>query len=241
MALRATLYGDEERDREVELDSRLMKELTDSSLLWVDLDEIDEKELLDVARTLDLSEAAVRGLSQDGSIAEMERFPDCVRLRLVAVQPDETDGDRRSVPPLETARIDIVAAPNRVVTAHHGRVAAFDAFTDTIHGDTRLGTLDAATFMAALVDQVLASYLEAVEDVERRVDALDELALRSPDPESFLDEIVAVRRRIGVLRRALAKLRVALVPLGRPDMESPELGKPWPGVLERLERAIDAV
>jgi Mg2+ and Co2+ transporter CorA len=171
----------------------------------------------------------------------MQRFPDCIRLRLVAVQPGQTGDHRRPMPRLETAAIDIVAAPNVVVTAHDGSVAAFDAFMDTMHGDTRLGTLDAATFMAALVDQVLASYLEAVEDVERRVDALDELALRSPDPESFLDEIVDARRRVGALRRTLAPLRVALVPLGRPDMEIPELGKPWPGVLDRLERTIDAV
>ena len=241
MTLHATLYGDKERDREVELDSKLVKELTDSSLLWVDLDEVDETELRNVARTLELPEAAMRGLAGDGSPAEMERFPDCIRLRLVAVQPTEPGGGRRPMPELETAAIDIVAAANVVVTAHDGTVAAFDAFTDAMHGDTRLGTLDAATFMAALVDQVLTSYLESVEDIERRVDALDDLALRSPDPESFLDEIVSVRRRVGALRRTLAPLRVALVPLGRPDMEIPELGKPWPGVLDRLERTIDSV
>ena len=174
-------------------------------------------------------------------LAEMVRFPDCIRLRLVAVQPAEPDGSRGRMPGLETATIDIVAAKNMVVTAHEGSVAAFDAFNRSMHGDTRLGTLDAAAFMAALVDQVLASYLEVVEEIERRVDALDELALRSPDPESFLDETVATRRRVALLRRALAPLRVALVPLGRPDLEIPELGTPWPGVLDRLERTIDAV
>jgi Mg2+ and Co2+ transporter CorA len=241
MTLRGTLYGGEERDREVELDAKLVKSLSDTNLLWVDLDAIDEGRLAEVAGTLGLPEQAVGGIAERESMAEMVRFPDCIRLRLVAVQPAEPDGRRRRMPMLEMATIDIVAAQNMVVTAHEGTVAAFDAFNSSMHGDTRLGTLDAATFMAALVDQVLASYLEAVEEIERRVDALDELALRSPDPDSFLDETVAARRRVGVLRRALAPLRVALVPLGRPDVEIPELGKPWPGVLDRLERTIDAV
>jgi CHAD domain-containing protein len=56
-------------------------------------------------------------------------------------------------------------------------VAAFEAFTEALHGDTQLGTLDAGNFMAALIDEVLASYLTEVEDIERRIDALDEEAL----------------------------------------------------------------
>jgi magnesium transporter len=238
---RATLYGGRERDREVDLDAKLVSSLTKSKLLWVDLDEVNDGELEEVARTLDLSEEAMRGIARRGSLAEMERFPDCIRLRLVAVQPSE-DGDRkRRQLRIETEAIDIVAAPNIVVTAHDGSVAAFDTFTDALHGDTQLGTLDAATFMAALVDQVLATYLTEVEDIEQRVDALDELALRSRDTELVLGEIVRLRRRVGALRRALAPLRVALAPLGRPDMDIPGLGKPWPGVMDRLERAIDAV
>jgi magnesium transporter len=238
---RATLYGGRERDREVDLDAKLVSSLTKSKLLWVDLDEVNDGELEEVARTLDLSEEAMRGIARRGSLAEMERFPDCIRLRLVAVQPSD-DGERKRRPPrIDTEAIDIVAAPNIVVTAHDGSVAAFETFTEALHGDTNLGTLDAATFMAALVDQVLATYLTEVEDIEQRVDALDELALRSRDTELVLGEIVRLRRRVGMLRRALAPLRVALAPLGRPDMDIPGLGKPWPGVMDRLERAIDAV
>jgi Mg2+ and Co2+ transporter CorA len=91
------------------------------------------------------------------------------------------------------------------------------------------------------VDTVLTGYLRVVEDVERRVDALDEQALRSADPEVFLHEVVALRRRVAMLRRSLAPLRVALAPLARPDAENPEVGKPWPGLLDRLERVIDTV
>jgi Mg2+ and Co2+ transporter CorA len=54
--------------------------------------------------------------------------------------------------------------------------------------------------------------------------------------------VLALRRRIARLRRALAPNREALSPLERPDFElRKDLGTVWPGTIQRLERAIDAV
>ena len=81
-----------------------------------------------------------------------------------------------------------------------------------------------------------------MEAIERRIDGLDELALRHPRRNGVLAEIVALRRRIGVIRRTLAPHRVAFAALARPEMELyEELGRPWPGLTERLERTLDAV
>jgi Mg2+ and Co2+ transporter CorA len=101
--------------------------------------------------------------------------------------------------------------------------------------------LDAADFLTVLVDSVLAIYLQAVESIERRIDALDEVALRSSDADTFLRELVTLRRRVAILRRGLAPHRWAFAALARPDFELEGLGKPWPGVIDRLDRAIDAV
>ncbi|HEX6140714.1 MAG TPA: CorA family divalent cation transporter [Candidatus Limnocylindria bacterium] len=269
MTLRATLFDGRGHDREVELTKATIKGLTSDRLLWVDVDEVDEEALEKVEKALGLPHAAVAGVLRRDMRAELERFPELIRLRVMAAQPvtDEeptpaSRGGRIGAAPvrrnggkgrngrngngaragaLETAAIDILAAPNLVVTVHHGSIVAFDAFVETIHGDTRLGLLDAASFMAALVDSVLAVYLTLIEEIERRIDVLDELALRSGDAEFFLGEVVLLRRRVAAVRRALAPLRVALAPLTRPDLEIPELGKPWPGLVERLERTIDTV
>lgn len=246
MSLRATLYDANGRDREVELSADVVKSLARDTLLWVDLDEIDDEELTRVGEALKLPGQALRSIAERETRAQLERFPQLIRLRVVAAQPAPRDGgadDRgaRRRAKLETAIIDILAAQNLVVTVHDGSVVAFDEFERGIHGETRFGKLDAASFMAALIDSVLGVYLAVVEDVERRVDALDEQALRSGNAEVFLAEVVALRRRVAGLRRALAPLRVALAPLARPDMEIPELGEPWPGLLDRLERVIDTV
>ncbi|HEY8178827.1 MAG TPA: CorA family divalent cation transporter, partial [Candidatus Limnocylindria bacterium] len=87
----------------------------------------------------------------------------------------------------------------------------------------------------------LAVYLELVEAIVRRIDALDEIAIRSSGARTFLEEVVRLRRRVAILRRALAPHRWAFAPLARPDFEVEGLGKPWPGIVDRLDRTIDAV
>ena len=67
------------------------------------------------------------------------------------------------------------------------------------------------------------------------------MALRTSDADTFLREVVVLRRRIAILRRGLAPHRWAFAPLARPDFELEGLGKPWPGIMDRLETALDAV
>lgn len=235
MATRSVLFSAKERDRQVELDAALVADLVDETLLWVDLDGADDDELREIGRLLDLPDAAIGSVLQASDRAALERYPDALRLRLVAVGMSADDEDVESRP------VDIVAARNRVLTVHRGVIGDFERFLAGIHGPTRLGLLHAAGFVSALVDSVLGGYLEVIEDIERRVDALDEQALRTGDPEVFLRDVVSLRRRVARLRRALAPLRPAIAPLGRPDLEIPGLGEPWSGLPDRLERVIDTV
>jgi Mg2+ and Co2+ transporter CorA len=236
MPMRAILYSAsaDERHREVELDEELVRSLVDDTMLWVHLDGHDEEALRQAAETLGLPDEAIAGALAGGTRAELERFPEAFRLRVVAVTEDENGR-------ISPSPVDIVAARNRALTIHDGRLEPLDEFERGTRGETVLGRLEVASFVSAIVDSIIADFLRVVEDVERRVDALDEEALKTADPEVFLRDVVVLRRRVGSLRRALAPLRVALAPLARPDAENPEFGKPWPGLLDRLERAIDAV
>jgi magnesium transporter len=121
-------------------------------------------------------------------------------------------------------------------------VAALERLDALTEGETRLGALDAAGFVADVADEVLTGYLEVVEDIEREIDRLDERALRADRGDDILGEIVALRRRIGRLRRTLAPQRVVFAGLARPAMALDEdFGQPWPRLTDRLDRTIDAV
>ena len=242
VALRATLYDADGRDREVELQPGIVDGLGERQLLWVDLDGRDEEGIARLVEIFGLPDETAKVLASDRAVAQLLRYPDRVHLRLVAMQPnhpDEAANDRLAA--FGPTSIDIIVGENVVITGHRGQLTAFDQFEDQIRGDSALGALYAADFLTVLVDSVLAVYLQIVESIERRIDAIDEVALRTSEAKAFLREVVVLRRRVAILRRGLAPHRWAFAALARPDFELEGVGKPWPGILERLDKAVDAV
>lgn len=193
-----------------------------------------------MAAALGIDDHLVRQLGRESGRAEMTEHADHIHLVLQGMdRPPEGSADFAEPTRHE---IDLVAGRNWVVSVHSEPVAALDRIDDLAHGDTRFGALDAAGFLAAIIDEVLAGYLALAEDIEREIDRLDERALQSRPSREILARIVLLRRRIGAIRRSLTPHRLALAALARPEMELfEELGRPWPGVNERLERAIDSV
>ena len=115
-------------------------------------------------------------------------------------------------------------------------------FVDTLEGETQLGALDAADLLSSLVDEVIVGYYMLAEMIEREIDELDQRALHGRRQDDVLGGIVAVRRRIGLIRRVLAPHRDALATLARPEMHVEEIvGQPWPGLANRLEGAMAAI
>jgi magnesium transporter len=241
VALCAVLYDAKGRDREVEVHPGLADELDEHHLLWIDVDGRDEAAMDSLREAVHLPDESMRLLADEERSAQLIRYPDRVHLRLIAMQAQERSGNGPDTDLPQSAPIDVVVARNTVVTVHAGEIAAFEAFQGHIRGDTQLGHLDAADLLSALVDSVLTVYLELVESIVRRIDALDEIAIRASEAQTFLQEVVRLRRRVAVLRRALAPHRWAFAPLARPDFELEDLGKPWPGIVDQLDRTIDAV
>lgn len=132
-----------------------------------------------------------------------------------------------------------MAGPNIVLSVHDGPVAALKRFDDGLDGDSRLGLLDAADLLSSLVDEVITGYFQVAELIEREIDALDQRALTGKRREEILAGIVALRRRIGFVRRTLAPHRDAVATFGRPEMRVEEtVGTPWAGLIDRVEGAI---
>jgi Mg2+ and Co2+ transporter CorA len=210
-------------------------------LRWIDLDERDPETLEAVAAAVGLERRMLGRLTAATERADLTQHPDHIHLVLQALDasPTETDGGEAA---LVRRPVDVVAGRDWVVTVHDGRLPALERLDATTEGETRLGALDAAGFVAAVADEILADYLGLVEDVEREIDRLDERALRRRPDGEILVQIVRVRRRIGLIRRTLAPHRVAFAALARPEMAlHDELGQPWPGLTDRLDRALDAV
>lgn len=213
-------------------------------LLWIDLEERSPDDLAAVAEAVGIEGPLLARLATAPVRADLTQHPDHIHLVLQAMEGADPDSKQRaglSAPPNPRA-LDIVAGHGWVVTIHDGPLRALARLDASTEGETRLGALDAAGFLATVADEVITGYFEIVEQIEREIDGLDERALQRRVHDDILVRIVAVRRRVGLIRRTLAPHRVAFAALARPEMELHEkLGRPWPGLTERLDRAIEAV
>jgi magnesium transporter len=234
MGIRSRLYDARGDDKEVELSASVVRKLTDETLLWVDVETLEPAGLELLEAAFHFPAPITSALASPDDEPRLVRTPEAILLTVLSIE--DRDGNGKIVP------VDIVAQRNVVVTVHAGPVAALEEFASHVDDEQALGRLDAGSFIGGLVDTMLGSFRREVEEIELRVDKLDEIALRGEDPGDFLQKVVALRRRAAMLRRSLVPQRETFSPLSRPDFELHEdLGKPWPGLVDRLEQAISGV
>lgn len=234
MTLRAVLYDAKGEDRTVDLDADDLTRVPNDRLLWIDIDAREIGDLAKAAAAVGLESEGLRRLSSVDRHPRLLRLPERIVLTLGTVDPEDLEARRRE--------LDIVVGANHVITVHDEPLATLDSFRKEIDQEEELGRLDAAAFTAGLIDTVIAAFFQQIEAIERDIDALDELAVRSRGGDAFLGDVLTLRRRIARLRRVLAPNREALLPLERPDFElRTDLGPIWPGIVQRLERAIDGL
>jgi magnesium transporter len=191
--------------------------------------------IAEVVRLLGLEDIDLDRMRSDGR-ARLTRTTDRLHVTLEAMETDEGDGR------VVRREIDILAAPNIVLTVHAGPVAALERFRAGLDGETRLGKLRAGDLMSSLIDEVIVGYFLLAELIEREIDELDQRALHGRSGDDTLGAIVALRRRIGLIRRTLAPHRDALSTLALPELDVEEtVGRPWPGLVDRLDAAMAAI
>ena len=239
--VRAHLYDSGGRDGDVDFGPDLSVDLGKDQLLWVELEGRDPEKLAMVAKVLGLELSLSGRLLKATGKPGLIQYPDHFHLILEALEvPDSLASAVDSAP--VRREVDVVAGKNWVLTVHDGPVEALGRVDEATEGDTRLGALDAAGFLANIADEVIVGYFGLVDDLGREIDRLDDMALRAKPRDDILGRIVRLRRLIGVIRRSLVAHRPAFAALARPEMElHEELGKPWPGLGDRLERAVEAV
>jgi Mg2+ and Co2+ transporter CorA len=177
---------------------------------------------------------ALESMANEAGQARLIRHGEFIHLTVLSVEA--ADGSLRK------REVDLLAGPNIVVTIHDGPVSAITNFDELIKGDSLIGELDSASFVAALVDSILSSYFVRIEEIEQAIDRLDELALRGREGDLFLQEVLAQRRQIALLRRTVAPHREAFAPLARADFGLDEaISRRWPPLIDRLERVIDSI
>jgi magnesium/cobalt transport protein CorA len=233
MTVESRRFDADGTDEAVELDQKVVDGLTDRQLLWVDVHGDDEEELRLVAEVLGVERQSIHNLLKPIGRPRLDVLAQYFEINVVAL------GDEDS--PLE---MSLLAGQNWLATFHRDDLPFLDDLVAQMGPDTELGRLTAPSFLAAILDWQVGTYFEAVDELERAVDKLDDRALREPAREGVLRDLIRVRRRIAKVRRLLTPHREVFAALARPDFEvvaSSESAAYFRALVDRLERAISAI
>ena len=216
----------------------LVEGLKERQLLWVDIDVDESGDLDGLDEILGVDRDDLTWTDDgDGTDTRLRLSEERLVITLDSLEPGKKDKTR-----IDHTQVRLLAGKNLVVSSHEGPSLTLARYAAELSGETRLGALTAASLLSTLTDEIIAGYFRVGEMIEQQIDELDQRALDGKRGDDVLAAMVALRRRIGLVRRLLARHRDAIAALGRPEMQVEELiGEPWPGLGDRLERAIDAV
>jgi magnesium transporter len=189
--------------------------LNGSKLLWVDIDRRGSEGAAKIARAFALDDATRDRLADSPGRAV---FADYGRyIHVTTYSPTEEDAEDDD----DLIALDCVVGDKWVITAHDRPIPVLQEFSERASGSGDTGVLDGPAFLATLLEWVLGAYSGAFERLEERLEEFDVQAMRGQgSPERDIERLIAERRRVGVLRRALAAHRSALAALTHPELEA---------------------
>jgi magnesium transporter len=234
--VRARRFDADRTDVVLSFDQAMTSRPTDRQLLWIDIvRDLESDEADKLARRFDFDTATRSALERPGDRPRLALQGAYLLVRVKAEPSDKR--------PAETRWIDIVAGRNLVITRHEGPIGFLDDIDERINADTSIGTLDAAAFLASLLDSVVTSYFNAVDAIQDRVDELDAMSMRDQRRRRLLEDLVALRHRIAQLRRLLTDQRSVFASLAGPEVVqvAGEQAAPLQAVAARFESAVGAV
>lgn len=228
----AILFDRDEVEQLADLEDR-PKRLRGSKLLWVDVSERTSECASRVASAFGLEASTRDRLASSEERAVFNDFGRYIHVTTYSpCQEDEKD---------DLIAMECVVGENWVITAHDRPISVLEAFSERVSGSGDTGVLDGPAFLATLLEWVLGAYSAAFERIEERLEEFDVNAMRGEGKDEDIEQLVSMRREVGVLRRALAAHRSALVALTHPELEAlgnNASGERFQSLLQRFEATV---
>ena len=184
--------------------------------VWVGLHKPDEDELARVKEVYGLHPLALEDALTAHQRPKLERYDDTLFLVLKTLwYVDEFDA-------VETGEINLFVGSNFVVSVRHGEGNALHQARTDLEGMAAVLKHGPSAVVYAVCDQVVDRYEEVAGDLQEDVDEVE--------TSVFSDGRTDDSRRIYLLKRELAEMRRAVIPLREPMLRF--AGKAVPGIAE---------
>jgi Mg2+ and Co2+ transporter CorA len=235
--VRALLFDADGEDRPLELDALVLDKRSERELVWIDIQAHDAAAMEAELQRLGLGDLPLARML-DAEHAPLFTHEAWFGGRALAPAVQREHDTYNGIPWLFAAR-DSVA-----ITVHRIPIDFLAQMADHEDAGSRLGQLNADSFVAALLDRMLTVYFDEVDAFEDRLDKL-EVEILEPHPRTtHLPQLRKLRRAVSVLRRLLSAQRDMFDAIQRPDFrpeQDARIEAQFRAVSARFGRAMGAV
>jgi Mg2+ and Co2+ transporter CorA len=227
VSIEAILSDAEGNDERVDIAQRSVESIDSDQLLWIDLEAPDDAELETLRHALRLPDDTWKAVSAEPTKADAFNHEGAVEVVVVALAEDLGD---------EPVPLQVLVGDAWIVTRHAGPMEFLENRRERLMDQREVGLLTPLEFLVSILDWHVDSFFGAAEELERKVDRLDDAALAGG--RDILDHLVRMRRRIARVRRILTPHRGVLAEVVRPDFV-PELDDAQRESLVHVQRRLD--
>jgi magnesium transporter len=219
-----------------EFDKLRAEATNDGDFVWVGLYKPSEGELGDVAKAFKLHPLAVEDALKAHQRPKLERYDDSLFLTLKSLwYVDAEDA-------VETGEINLFAGRDFVVTVRHGRGSELHSARSRLEAEEAVLTHGPSAVIYAVCDTVVDGYTDVVAELEVDVDEI-ETSVFSPARTNDSTRIYVLKREIAEVRRAVMPLREPMRKFadGLVHGVEREAGPFFRDVLDHLNQAAEVV
>jgi magnesium transporter len=181
-------------------------------VLWVDFEgsppEKDEPILREIFHFHPL---AIDDALQESHVPKVDDWVDYLYIVLHAVTYTQNNGGD-----IDTLELDIFLGQNYMVTHHDQPIQAVDRIWGVLERDTRYLQNGADHLLYRLADEVVASYMPVVEQIDDEIDLTEDQLFDRPSNDT-LERIFQLKRATLHLRRIIGPQREVFNRLARDD------------------------
>jgi len=183
-------------------------------LLWVDFSEEPPSLCEPIFRnTFGFHPLAIDDALQESHVPKVDDWGKYLYIVLHGIAFDGHDyGD------LATQELDIFLGKNYIVTYHEHPISTVERVWSVCQRDERHMNKGADHLLYLLADELVASYMPVVEEIDEAIESIEDLIFDEPRP-ALLERLFAVKRGLLDLRRIVTPQREVINKLARDQYE----------------------
>ena len=186
-----------------------------SGIVWADFAGTPPEEDEPILRkTFNFHPLAIDDALQESHVPKIDDWGQYLYIVLHAVVLD-----RKQDVEIDTRELDIFIGKNYLVTHHDEPIAAVDHLWDMVQRDERHFKQGVDRILYLLADEVVASYMPVVDDLDLEIDKVEDQLFDRPQPGT-LEHIFNLKRAVLHLRRILGPQREVLNKLARDEYQA---------------------